>query len=49
MNRAPSLAFRVAIAAIFLLSGTSRIKAQESSRTSEKCCVFRSNQLRTSL
>src|SRR5260370_26367990 len=29
MNRAPSLAFRVAIAAIFLLSGTSRMKAQE--------------------
>src|SRR5258705_7971662 len=29
MNRAPSLAFRVAIAAIFLLSGTSRMKAQQ--------------------
>src|SRR6266436_6524916 len=29
MNRVPSLAFRVAIAAIFLVSGTSRMKAQE--------------------
>jgi hypothetical protein len=29
MNRAPSLAFRVAVAAIFLLSGTSRMRAQE--------------------
>src|SRR6266436_958069 len=29
MNRAPSLAFRVAIAAFFLFSGTSRMKAQE--------------------
>jgi hypothetical protein len=29
MNRAPSLAFRVAVAAIFLLSGTSRMRSQE--------------------
>jgi len=29
MNRAPSLAFRVAVAAIFLFSATSRIRAQE--------------------
>ncbi|HXC47108.1 MAG TPA: hypothetical protein VNU20_02370 [Candidatus Sulfotelmatobacter sp.] len=29
MNRAPSLAFRVAVAAIFLFFGTSRIRAQE--------------------
>jgi len=29
MNRAPSLAFRVAVAAIFLFSGTSRMRAQE--------------------
>src|SRR6267378_2811173 len=36
MNRAPSLAFRVAIAAIFLLSGTSRIKAQEPGSTPSK-------------
>src|SRR5258708_10448915 len=36
MNRAPSLAFRVAIAAIFLLSGTSRMKAQEPASTPSK-------------
>jgi hypothetical protein len=29
MNRAPSLAFRIAVAVILLLSGTSRMKAQE--------------------
>src|SRR5882724_3255935 len=36
MNRAPSLAFRVAIAAIFLLSGTCRMKAQEPASTPSK-------------
>src|SRR5258708_12557907 len=36
MNRVPSLAFRVAIAAIFLLSGTSRIKAQDPASTPSK-------------
>src|SRR5260370_4425713 len=36
MNRAPSLAFRVAIAAIFLLSGTCRMKAQEPPSTPSK-------------
>src|SRR5258706_1469458 len=36
MNRAPSLAFRVAIAAIFLVSGTCRMKAQEPASTPSK-------------
>jgi hypothetical protein len=36
MNRAPSLAFRVAVAAIFLFSGMSRMKAQEPASTPPK-------------
>src|SRR5713101_5005749 len=36
MNRAPSLAFRVAVATIFLFSGMSRMKAQEPAPTPPK-------------
>src|SRR6266478_1065315 len=36
MNRAPSLAFRVVIAAIFLFSGTGRMKAQDPPATPAK-------------
>ena len=36
MNRAPSLAFRVAVAAIFLFSGMDRMKAQEPAPTPPK-------------
>jgi hypothetical protein len=36
MNRAPSLAFRVVIAAIFLFPGVSRLKAQEPASTPPK-------------
>jgi hypothetical protein len=36
MNRAPSLAFRIAVAAIFLFSGINRMKAQEPASTPSK-------------
>ena len=36
MNRVPSLAFRVAVAAIFLFFGMSRMKAQEPASTPPK-------------